>query len=401
MTPRSNYRLPRIPEMTIRRLSVYTRCLLQLEEDGVKTVSSQELADRFNLNSAQVRKDLAYFGEFGVRGIGYYVSGLKAELQKILGLDREWTVVLVGFGNLGSALSRYKGFARQGFRIVAVVDDDPAKVGREIDHMPVIASRDMAREIKARGAQIAIVAVPAESAQTVTDQLVAAGIKAILNFAPARLAVPRGVGDRRPSLDPGSQILRRARGRVPGARALALAGRAAAGGRRRARRHLPAPRRRRACGGRRDPRGARRRNRRAFGLRGAHTAARAGRLPGPRAPARGARARRLRARRHGGRGRSVEPPRRYRRCVLAEPREPRAARVLRRRDRVDPALRPDLPAFQHARRRAPRPAPRDAERWLGPGATHRLRARRGVDRRRRPAGARRDPRGRAGEPAPP
>src|SRR5213078_4194139 len=193
MARRLSSRLPRIPEMTIRRLSVYTRCLLQLEEDGVKTVSSQELADRFNLNSAQVRKDLAYFGEFGVRGIGYYVSGLKAELQKILGLDREWTVVLVGFGNLGSALSRYKGFARQGFRIVAVVDDDPAKVGREIDHMPVIASRDMAREIKARGAQIAIVAVPAESAQTVTDQLVAAGIKAILNFAPARLKVPRDV----------------------------------------------------------------------------------------------------------------------------------------------------------------------------------------------------------------
>src|SRR5207247_2933930 len=135
MMPRANARFPKIPEMTIRRLSVYTRCLLQLEEDGVKTVSSQELAERFNLNSAQVRKDLAYFGEFGVRGIGYSVSGLKAELQKILGLDREWTVVLVGFGNLGSALSRYKGFARQGFRIVTVVDDDPAKVGREIDHV--------------------------------------------------------------------------------------------------------------------------------------------------------------------------------------------------------------------------------------------------------------------------
>src|SRR5207244_13539913 len=110
----------------------------------------------------------------------YSGCGLRAELQRILGLDREWAVVLVGFGNLGSALSRYKGFARQGFRIVAVVDDDPAKVGREIDHVPVIASRDMAREIKARGAQIAIVAVPAEPAQTVTAQLVAAGIKAML-----------------------------------------------------------------------------------------------------------------------------------------------------------------------------------------------------------------------------
>src|SRR5256714_11051652 len=160
MSRRSAYRPPKIPEMTIRRLSIYTRCLLQLEEDGVKTVSSQELAERFNLNSAQVRKDLAYFGEFGVRGIGYYVAGLKAELQRILGLDREWAVVLVGFGNLGSALFHYKGFARQGFRIVAVVDDDPAKVGREVDHVPIIASRDMAREIKARGTQIAIVAVP-------------------------------------------------------------------------------------------------------------------------------------------------------------------------------------------------------------------------------------------------
>jgi len=177
--------------MTIHRLSVYTRCLLQLEEDGVKTISSQEMADRFNLNSAQVRKDLAYFGEFGVRGIGYYVAGLKAELQQILGLDRQWPVVLVGFGNLGSALFHYKGFGRQGFRIAAIVDDDPAKVAREVESVPVVPSRDLAREVKARGIQIAIVAVPAESAQAVTDRLVSAGIRAILNFAPARLKVPR------------------------------------------------------------------------------------------------------------------------------------------------------------------------------------------------------------------
>jgi len=193
MAPRSNQRLPKIPEMTIRRLSVYTRCLLQLEEDGVKTISSQDLAERFNLNSAQVRKDLAYFGEFGVRGIGYYVAGLKAELQRILGLDREWPVVLVGFGNLGSALFHYKGFGRQGFRIAAIVDDDPAKVAREVESVPIIASRDLDHEVKARAIQIAIVAVPAESAQPVTDKLVAAGIKAILNFAPARIKVPRDV----------------------------------------------------------------------------------------------------------------------------------------------------------------------------------------------------------------
>jgi redox-sensing transcriptional repressor len=190
---RSNYRLPKIPEMTIRRLSIYTRCLQQLEEDGVKTISSQELAERFSLNSAQVRKDLAYFGEFGVRGIGYYVVGLKAELQRILGLDREWAVALVGFGNLGSALFHYKGFSRQGFRIAVIVDDDPAKIGRDVDTVPVVPSRDMAREIKARGIQIAIVAVPPEAAQTVTEQLVAAGIKAVLNFAPSRLRVGRDV----------------------------------------------------------------------------------------------------------------------------------------------------------------------------------------------------------------
>jgi redox-sensing transcriptional repressor len=190
---RSPYRLPKIPEMTIRRLSVYTRCLLQLEEDGVKTISSQDLAERFSLNSAQVRKDLAYFGEFGVRGIGYYVSGLKAELQRILGLDREWPVALVGFGNLGSALFHYKGFARQGFRIAIVVDDDPEKIGRQVDGVPIVASRELGRELKARGVQIAILAVPPEAAQPVTDQLVAAGIKSILNFAPARLRVPRDV----------------------------------------------------------------------------------------------------------------------------------------------------------------------------------------------------------------
>ncbi len=193
MAPRARYRLPKVPEMTIRRLSVYTRCLLQLEEDGVTTVSSQELAERFNLNSAQVRKDLAYFGEFGVRGTGYYVSGLKAELQKILGLDREWPVVLVGFGNLGSALFHYRGFARQGFKILLVIDADPAKIARGADGVPVVAGRDMARELKTRGIQIAVLAVPAETAQAVTDQLVAAGIRAVLNFAPTRLKVPRDV----------------------------------------------------------------------------------------------------------------------------------------------------------------------------------------------------------------
>jgi redox-sensing transcriptional repressor len=193
MAPRSNYKIPKIPEMTVRRLSVYTRCLLQLEEDGVKTISSQALAERFGLNSAQVRKDLAYFGDFGVRGIGYYVSGLKAELQRILNLDREWQVALVGYGNLGSALFHYKGFARQGFRIAAIFDDDPAKIARSVDGVPILPMRDLPAEAKARNLQIAIVAVPADVAQAVIDKLVAAGIKAILNFAPSRIKVARDV----------------------------------------------------------------------------------------------------------------------------------------------------------------------------------------------------------------
>src|SRR5258705_7309406 len=137
MAPRSHFKIPKIPEMTVRRLSVYTRCLQQLEEDGIKTVSSQELAERFNFNSAQVRKDLAYFGEFGVRGIGYYVSGLKAELQLILGLDREWPVALIGLGNLGSALFPYRGVAPQGFRIAAIFHEDPAKGAPEGVSTPV------------------------------------------------------------------------------------------------------------------------------------------------------------------------------------------------------------------------------------------------------------------------
>ncbi|MBI4609818.1 MAG: redox-sensing transcriptional repressor Rex [Candidatus Rokubacteria bacterium] len=193
MALRTQYKISKIPEMTIRRLSIYTRCLQQLEADGIKTVSSQELAERFNLNSAQVRKDLAYFGEFGVRGVGYYISGLKAELQKILGLDREWRVALVGFGNLGSALFNYRGFARQGFHIAAIFDEDPAKTGRTADGTPILLLRDLPREVKARNLQIGIVAVPAEAAQTVTDRLVASGIRAILNFAPANLKVPKDV----------------------------------------------------------------------------------------------------------------------------------------------------------------------------------------------------------------
>jgi redox-sensing transcriptional repressor len=191
--PRLPSRIAKIPEMTVRRLSIYSRCLAQLDEDGVKTISSQELAERFHLNSAQVRKDLAYFGEFGIRGIGYYVANLRAELSRLLGLDREWRVVLVGFGNLGSALFHYRGFARQGFRIGAIVDDDPAKAGRRVNGLEILPLAELPRVVKQEGLQIGVIAVPGEAAQPVADRLVVAGIRAILNFAPARLKVPRDV----------------------------------------------------------------------------------------------------------------------------------------------------------------------------------------------------------------
>ena len=191
--PRPGPRIPKIPEMTIRRLSIYSRCLAQLGEDGVKTISSQELAERFHLNSAQVRKDLAYFGEFGIRGIGYYVANLRAELQRLLGLDREWRVVLVGFGNLGSALFHYRGFARQGFRVAAIVDDDPVKTGRRVDGLEILPLVELPLLVEQHGIQIGVIAVPAAAAQPVADRLVAAGVRAILNFAPARLKVPKDV----------------------------------------------------------------------------------------------------------------------------------------------------------------------------------------------------------------
>jgi redox-sensing transcriptional repressor len=191
--PRPPSRIAKIPEMTVRRLSIYSRCLAQLDEDGVKTISSQELAERFHLNSAQVRKDLAYFGEFGIRGIGYYVANLRAELSRLLGLDREWRVVLVGFGNLGSALFHYRGFARQGFRIGAIVDDDPAKAGRRVSGLEILPLAELPRVVKQEGIQIGVIAVPGEAAQPVADRLVVAGVRAILNFAPARLKVPKEV----------------------------------------------------------------------------------------------------------------------------------------------------------------------------------------------------------------
>lgn len=183
----------RIPERAITRLSIYLRCLEELLADGTLAVSSQQLAERFGLNSAQVRKDLAYFGQFGVRGLGYYTGQLKGNLERILGLNQQWEVALVGLGNLGSALLNYRGFRQRGFRLAAAFDNDPSKIGMRIGRVPVFDVERIVPVLKRRRIKMAVIAVPAAAAQAVTDQLVAAGVNAILNFAPTQLSVPKRV----------------------------------------------------------------------------------------------------------------------------------------------------------------------------------------------------------------
>ena len=183
----------KIPEKTVTRLSIYLRCLEELEAHGVTSVSSKQLAERFGLNSAQVRKDLAYFGQFGVRGLGYYIAELKHNLERILGLKQDWDVALVGAGNLGSALIAYKGFQARGFRLSMAFDTDPAKVGLCVDGVNILDAGKLVPTIRKRKVKIAVMAVPAAAAQSVADHLVEAGVTAILNFAPVQLSVPEGI----------------------------------------------------------------------------------------------------------------------------------------------------------------------------------------------------------------
>jgi redox-sensing transcriptional repressor len=183
----------KIPEKTVTRLSIYLRCLEELEADGIASVSSKRLAERFGLNSAQVRKDLAYFGQFGVRGLGYNVLELKHNLERILGLKQDWEVTLVGAGHLGSALLAYRGFGARGFRISAVFDTDPAKVGQTIGDVAVVDLSKLVAAVRRRRIKIAIIAVPAAAAQSVADLLVEAGVTAILNFAPTQVSAPPSV----------------------------------------------------------------------------------------------------------------------------------------------------------------------------------------------------------------
>ena len=187
----------KIPEATIRRLSRYSRCLEELDGMGEKVVSSAQLANRCLVNAAQVRKDLAYFGEFGIRGVGYYVKDLLQDIKRILGLNKEWRMAVIGIGNLGSALLSYKDFLKQNYKIVAAFDIDPSKVigrvsekvGKPVEILHINRLKEVAKE---RKIEIGLITTPPSEAQTVANQLVEAEVKGILNFAPVQITVPDG-----------------------------------------------------------------------------------------------------------------------------------------------------------------------------------------------------------------
>lgn len=183
----------KIAESTVRRLSLYLRFLEEFEQQGAKTVSSEALAARGGTTSAQVRKDLSFFGSFGKRGLGYQVPELKGQLREILGLTRRYRVVVVGAGKIGSALVQYGGFRARGFDLVSIYDNDPKKIGKQWDALTVRDVSHLEKDLKEHPADIAAVVTPAESAQAVADRLVKCGVTAILNFAPAQLQVPEYV----------------------------------------------------------------------------------------------------------------------------------------------------------------------------------------------------------------
>jgi redox-sensing transcriptional repressor len=182
-----------VPSATVGRLVTYLRLLTELEGDGVRTTSSEELATRAHVSAFQVRKDLAYFGRFGTRGAGYTVATLRRELRRILGLTRPWTVAILGMGRLGQALADYPNFERYDFRLRAAFDADPAKVGLTVGGLVVEPTDVLADRVVELGVDMAFLTVPAAAAQVAADALVAAGVRGILNFAPAVIDVPETV----------------------------------------------------------------------------------------------------------------------------------------------------------------------------------------------------------------
>ncbi|MBQ2119732.1 MAG: redox-sensing transcriptional repressor Rex [Peptococcaceae bacterium] len=198
----------KIPEATVSRLSVYSRYLTGVEEQGIVNISSGEIAEGVGGTPAQVRKDLAYFGEFGTRGVGYNVKQLNQEIMGILGLKKGWNMILIGAGNLGSALSQYRGFQTRGFNIVAVFDNDMNKVGLKLNGLPIYAVNQMAEFIDNNDISIGIITVPSEYAQDIADILVETkNIKGILNFAPVVLTIPEEIEVRNVDLSVNLEVL--------------------------------------------------------------------------------------------------------------------------------------------------------------------------------------------------
>ena len=182
-----------IPDIVIGRLPIYLRALTRLEQEGRDVTSSHELGERLGISSAQIRKDLSHFGGFGKQGTGYRIAYLIEQLKQVLKVDREWLVALVGAGDLGRAVAHYKGFSDRGFRIVAVFDSDPEKIGQEIADLTVQPIDQLAASVSSHNIKIAMIAVPAAHAQNVADQLIEVGVRSILNYAPISLNVPEDV----------------------------------------------------------------------------------------------------------------------------------------------------------------------------------------------------------------
>jgi redox-sensing transcriptional repressor len=182
-----------IPDIVIGRLPIYLRELTRLAEEGKTTTSSQELGRRLGISSAQIRKDLSHFGEFGKQGTGYHINYLVDQLRQILHLTDEWPVAVVGAGLLGQAIARYQGFAHRGFRIARIFDNDPQKIGTKVNNLTIQDISELEETIQNADIKIAILAVPANHAQETADRLVKAGIKAILSYAPISLKIPEGV----------------------------------------------------------------------------------------------------------------------------------------------------------------------------------------------------------------
>lgn len=197
----------KIPEATIMRLSVYSRYLTEVDRKGIITISSSDIAEGVGVSPAQVRKDLAYFGEFGIRGVGYNVKDLHKDILKILGLSSEWSVALVGIGNLGLALSTYKGFKERGFIITSIFDKDPEKIGMVVHGVEVMPVEKIEEVVPKTKTQIGIITVPGVYAQDVADKLVKCGVSAILNFAPVVLNVPPEVELRNVDLSVNLEVL--------------------------------------------------------------------------------------------------------------------------------------------------------------------------------------------------